>query len=116
MDNSRSSINTKRIISRHRPALRRSRPQMDGHCSSNVRFRRLYCIRSSAEYVLSTLRTIALQELISYRSMLIGGGMLIGVALPSASVIHAIQAEVLPLKYRAVANGLSFFGVSMGSL
>ena len=47
--------------------------------------------------------------------MLIGGGILIGVTLPSASVIHAIQAEILPLKFRAVANGLSL-GVSIGAL
>lgn len=49
-------------------------------------------------------------------SMLIGGGILIGLTLPTASIIHAIQAEVLPLKYRAVANGFSFFAASIGSM
>lgn len=52
----------------------------------------------------------------SNMSMLIGGGILIGVTLPTASIIHAIGAEVLPLKYRAVANGLAFLAASLGSV
>ena len=47
---------------------------------------------------------------------LIGGGMLIGFTLPSASIIHAIQAEVMPNKYRAVANAFSFLGSTSGLL
>ncbi|KAF2205838.1 MFS general substrate transporter [Delitschia confertaspora ATCC 74209] len=49
-------------------------------------------------------------------SMLIGGGILIGVTLPTASIIHAIQAEILPLKYRAVANFLNFLATAIGSI
>ncbi|KAF2181658.1 MFS general substrate transporter [Zopfia rhizophila CBS 207.26] len=49
-------------------------------------------------------------------SMLIGGGILIGLTLPTASIVHAIQAEVLPLKYRAVANGFSFLAATVGAV
>ncbi|KAF2474092.1 MFS general substrate transporter [Lindgomyces ingoldianus] len=49
-------------------------------------------------------------------SMLIGGSILIGITLSTAPIIHAIQAEVLPLKYRAVANAFSFIGASVGSI
>ncbi|KAK8044111.1 hypothetical protein PG993_004135 [Apiospora rasikravindrae] len=38
-------------------------------------------------------------------SMLIGGGILIGITLATVPIIHAIQAEILPLKYRSVASG-----------
>ena len=46
---------------------------------------------------------------------LIGGGILIGLTLPSAAIIHAIQAEVLPLKYRTVGSALGFLGSIVGS-
>lgn len=38
-------------------------------------------------------------------SMLIGGGILIGTTLSTIAIVQAIPAEVLPLKYRALANG-----------
>ncbi|KAI7248968.1 hypothetical protein KC335_g18059, partial [Hortaea werneckii] len=41
---------------------------------------------------------------------LIGGGVLIGVTLATIAIVQAIPAEVLPLKYRALANGLAFIG------
>ena len=47
---------------------------------------------------------------------LIGAGFLIGVTLPSASIVHAIQAEVLPNKFRAVANSFAFIGAAVGGL
>ncbi|KAF2455180.1 major facilitator superfamily domain-containing protein [Lineolata rhizophorae] len=46
---------------------------------------------------------------------LIGGSILIGFCLPTSSIVHAIQAEVLPLKYRALANGTAFLASSIGS-
>ncbi|ORY16078.1 major facilitator superfamily domain-containing protein [Clohesyomyces aquaticus] len=49
-------------------------------------------------------------------SMLIGGSILIGLTLSTAPIIHAIQAEVLPLKFRAMANFFSFIGASVGSI
>lgn len=49
-------------------------------------------------------------------SMLIGGGILIGVTLSTISIIQAIPAEVLPLKYRALANGFAFLGGAIGGL
>ena len=49
-------------------------------------------------------------------NMLVGGGILIGVTLPSAAIIHAIQAEILPMKYRAIASGCAFVGASIGGL
>ncbi|KAI9758940.1 MAG: hypothetical protein M4579_002680 [Chaenotheca gracillima] len=49
-------------------------------------------------------------------SMLIGGGILIGVTLSTIAIIQAIPAEVLPLKYRALANGFAFVGGSVGGL
>ena len=51
----------------------------------------------------------------SSMSMLIGGGVLIGVTLPSAAVVHAIQAEVLPLKYRTVGSSVAFVGSAFGA-
>ena len=47
---------------------------------------------------------------------LIGGGILIGVGLSSLGIIVAIPAEVLPLKFRAIANGANFLGGALGGL
>lgn len=41
-------------------------------------------------------------------SMLIGGGILIGTTLATIPIIHAIIAEILPLKYRPLANWLAY--------
>lgn len=49
-------------------------------------------------------------------SMLIGGGVLIGVTLSTISIAQAIPSEVLPMKYRALANGYAFFAGGIGSL
>jgi MFS family permease len=48
--------------------------------------------------------------------ILIGGGILIGVTLSTVSVVQAILSEVLPMKYRALANGLAFLGGAVGGL
>ncbi|KAK5163112.1 uncharacterized protein LTR77_010896 [Saxophila tyrrhenica] len=48
--------------------------------------------------------------------MLIGGGIPIGVTLATISIVQAIPAEVLPLKYRALANGFAFLGGAVGGL
>ncbi|OTA52457.1 MFS general substrate transporter [Hypoxylon sp. EC38] len=49
-------------------------------------------------------------------SMLIGGGILIGTTLATISIVQAIPAEILPLKYRALANGFAFVGGAVGGL
>lgn len=49
-------------------------------------------------------------------SMLIGGGILIGTTLATIAIVQAIPAEVLPLKYRALANGFAFIGGAVGGL
>lgn len=49
-------------------------------------------------------------------SMLIGGGILIGTTLATISIAQAIPAEILPLKYRALANGFAFMGGAIGGL
>jgi MFS family permease len=49
-------------------------------------------------------------------SMLIGGGILIGVTLSTISIVQAIPSEVLPLKYRALANGFAFLGGAVGGV
>ena len=49
-------------------------------------------------------------------STLIGGGILVGVGLSSLGIIVSIPSEVLPLKYRAVANGANFLGGAFGGL
>ncbi|KAL1877918.1 hypothetical protein Daus18300_002271 [Diaporthe australafricana] len=49
-------------------------------------------------------------------SMLIGGGILIGTTLSTISIVQAIPSEILPLKYRALANGFSFMGGAIGGL
>lgn len=48
--------------------------------------------------------------------MLIGGGILIGTTLSTISIVQAIPSEILPLKYRAIANGLAFIGGSLGGM
>lgn len=52
----------------------------------------------------------------SSMSTLIGGGILIGVTLSTLSIVQAIPSEVLPLKYRAVANGAGFIGSGIGGI
>ena len=47
---------------------------------------------------------------------LIGGGILIGTTLSTISIVQAIPSEILPLKYRALANGFAFVGGSVGGL
>jgi MFS family permease len=49
-------------------------------------------------------------------NMLIGGGILIGVTLSTIAIVQAIPSEVLPLKYRALANGFAFLGGAVGGL
>ncbi len=49
-------------------------------------------------------------------SMLIGGGILIGTTLSTISIVQAIPSEVLPLKFRALANGFAFLGGGVGGL
>ncbi|GME39196.1 mfs general substrate transporter [Neofusicoccum parvum] len=43
-------------------------------------------------------------------NMLIGGSILVGVTLSTIAIVQSIPSEILPLKYRAVANGISFLG------
>lgn len=47
-------------------------------------------------------------------SMLIGGGILIGTTLATISIVQSIPSEILPLKYRALANGLAGVAGVMG--
>ncbi|KAL5118065.1 hypothetical protein ACEQ8H_004052 [Pleosporales sp. CAS-2024a] len=49
-------------------------------------------------------------------TMLIIGGVLIGTTLATVSIVQAIPSEVLPLKYRAVSNGLAFIGGALGGI
>ncbi|KAJ7063579.1 MFS general substrate transporter [Mycena amicta] len=49
-------------------------------------------------------------------STLIGGGILIGSTLSTIAIVQAIPSEVLPLKYRALANGYAFLAGSFGGL
>ncbi|KAF1979191.1 MFS general substrate transporter [Bimuria novae-zelandiae CBS 107.79] len=49
-------------------------------------------------------------------SMLIGGGILIGITLATISIVQSIPSEILPLKYRTVANGCAFLGGAVGGL
>lgn len=49
-------------------------------------------------------------------NMLIGGGILIGTTLSTISIVQAIPSEILPLKYRALANGFAFVGGAVGGL
>ncbi|KAI1741260.1 major facilitator superfamily domain-containing protein [Xylaria scruposa] len=48
--------------------------------------------------------------------VLIGGGVLIGTTLSTISIVQAIPSEILPLKFRALANGLAFVGGAVGGL
>ena len=73
------------------------------------------------KYLASVLVTIAfVGSIVSAKASsmngLIGGGILIGVGLSSLGIIVSIPAEVLPLKYRAVANGANFLGGAFGGL
>lgn len=49
-------------------------------------------------------------------SMLIGGGILIGATLATVPIVHAISAEVLPLKYRSLASGSGFVAGALAGL
>ncbi|KAH7413987.1 major facilitator superfamily domain-containing protein [Phaeosphaeria sp. MPI-PUGE-AT-0046c] len=48
--------------------------------------------------------------------MLIGGGILVGFTLATISIVQSIPSEILPLKYRALANGFSFLGGAVGGI
>ncbi|KAL1602517.1 hypothetical protein SLS60_005933 [Paraconiothyrium brasiliense] len=48
--------------------------------------------------------------------MLIGGGILVGITLATISIVQSIPSEILPLKYRALANGFAFLGGAVGGL
>ncbi|KAF2036732.1 MFS general substrate transporter [Setomelanomma holmii] len=47
--------------------------------------------------------------------MLIAGNVLVGITLATVGVATSIPAEVLPLKYRSVANGVEFLGGTFGA-
>jgi MFS family permease len=47
-------------------------------------------------------------------NVLIGGGILNGVALATLAINHSIPSEVLPMKYRVLANGLSYVSGGLG--
>lgn len=49
-------------------------------------------------------------------NMLIGGGILIGTTLATIAIVQSIPSEILPLKYRPLANGFAFLGGAFGSL
>lgn len=49
-------------------------------------------------------------------SMLIGGSILIGTTLATISIVQAIPSEILPLKFRALANGFSYMGGAIAGL
>jgi MFS family permease len=49
-------------------------------------------------------------------SVLIGGGILVGCTLSTISIGQAIPAEILPLKWRAIANGFAFLGGAIGGV
>ncbi|KAK3336331.1 major facilitator superfamily domain-containing protein [Cercophora scortea] len=48
--------------------------------------------------------------------MLIGGGILIGTTLSTIAIVQAIPSEILPLKYRALANGFAYVGGAVGGI
>jgi hypothetical protein len=48
--------------------------------------------------------------------MLIGGGILIGTTLSTIAIVQAIPSEILPLKYRALANGFAYMGGAVGGM
>lgn len=49
-------------------------------------------------------------------NMLIGGGILIGITLATIAIVQSIPSEILPMKYRALANGFAFVGGAVGGL
>ena len=49
-------------------------------------------------------------------NMLIGGGILIGVTLSTISIVQAIPSEILPLKYRPLAQGFAGMGGTVGGM
>lgn len=49
-------------------------------------------------------------------SMLIGGGVLIGTTLSTIAIVQAIPSEILPMKYRALANGFCYLGGAIGGM
>ncbi|PSR84243.1 major facilitator superfamily domain-containing protein [Coniella lustricola] len=49
-------------------------------------------------------------------AVLIFGGILIGTTLATISIVQAIPSEILPLKYRALANGFAFMGGAVGGV
>lgn len=49
-------------------------------------------------------------------AMLIAGGILIGCTLSTGSIVQSIPSEVLPLKYRALANGITFWAAGLGGI
>ncbi|CAG8957887.1 hypothetical protein HYFRA_00000227 [Hymenoscyphus fraxineus] len=49
-------------------------------------------------------------------SVLVGGGILVGCTLATSAIVQAIPSEVLPLKYRAIANGFAGLGGSLGGI
>lgn len=49
-------------------------------------------------------------------NMLIAGNVLIGITLATIGVVQSIPAEILPLKYRSLANGIGFLGGTFGGL
>lgn len=48
--------------------------------------------------------------------MLVGGGILIGATLSTISIVQAIPSEILPLKYRPIAQGLCGIAGTIGGL
>ena len=49
-------------------------------------------------------------------SVLVVGSFLTGVVLTTASILYSIPSEILPRKYRPVANVCSFVGAAIGGL
>ncbi|EJU01761.1 MFS general substrate transporter [Dacryopinax primogenitus] len=47
-------------------------------------------------------------------SWLVGGGILIGSTLATISIVQSIPSEVLPLKYRTLANGYAYLAGAIG--
>lgn len=47
---------------------------------------------------------------------LIVGGILIGATLSTISILQAIPSEILPLRYRPIAQGLAGIGGTVGGL
>lgn len=48
--------------------------------------------------------------------MLIGGSLLIGTTLATIGIVQAITAEILPLKFRALASLFAFTGGISGGM